>query len=87
LPDRPKKANGNRPRSRQIQRVNRGVTRTTRTLFSVVHRFHGTNTKIVRIFTHVPYDCGSSNKNDLRAAEISRPGVEAPPQEVKIPTA
>jgi hypothetical protein len=63
------------------------VKRHKRSLFSVVYRFHGINAKIVRIFTHVPYDCGSSNKNDLRAAEISRPGVEAPPQEVKIPAA
>jgi hypothetical protein len=56
------------PRS-SIQRAKRSATRT---LFAVVYRFHGIDTKIVRIFTDVPYDCGSS-KNDLRGAGISGP--------------
>jgi hypothetical protein len=44
--------------------------RVTRTLF-FGYRFNGIDSKIVHILTHVPYDCGSSNKNGFRAAEIS----------------
>jgi hypothetical protein len=47
--------------------------RVTHTLFFIGYRFNGVDSKIVHISTHVPYDCGSSNKNGLRAAEISRP--------------
>jgi hypothetical protein len=65
-----KVANHPRLRRRQIWQVKRSVTRS---LFSIVCRFHGVDTKIVHILANVPYDCGSSNKNDLRAAEIPRP--------------
>jgi hypothetical protein len=44
----------------------------TRTLF-FAYRFNGIDSKIVHIFTDVPYDGGSSNKNGLQAEEISRP--------------
>jgi hypothetical protein len=58
--------------------------RITRTLFFIGDRFNGIDSKIVHIFTHVPYDYGSSNKNGLRAAEISRPCLGVPSLEIKI---
>lgn len=58
--------------------------RVTHILFFIGYRFNGVDSKIVHIFTHVPYDCGSSNKNGLRVAEISRPRLGAPLLEMKI---
>jgi hypothetical protein len=61
--------------------------RVTRTLFFIGYRFNGIDSKIVHIFTMFLTIAAVLTKTAFEPRRFLDPRLEAPPLEVKIPTA